>query len=80
MVSFQTKNLNLGKFWMALDWKLLISFMAIWNILETFGIFYDHLGTFCVHLVHFYRFGIMYQEKSGNPARTTSFFSFFQAV
>jgi hypothetical protein len=25
-------------------------------------------GTFCVHLLHFSDFGIMYQEKSGNPA------------
>jgi hypothetical protein len=24
-------------------------------------------GTFCVHLVHFSDFGIVYQEKSGNP-------------
>jgi hypothetical protein len=66
MVCFQTKNPNLGKFWRALDWKMLIYFMAIWNILMIFGIFYDHLehfvfiwyilcsfGTFCVHLVHF---------------------------
>jgi hypothetical protein len=34
--------------------------MAISNILQTFGIFYDHL-------VHFCGFGIMDQEKSGNP-------------
>jgi hypothetical protein len=34
--------------------------MAIYNIILTFG-------TFCVHLVHFYRFGVVYQEKSGNP-------------
>jgi hypothetical protein len=30
-------------------------FMTIWK--------------FCVHLVHFSCFGIMHQEKSGNPAR-----------
>jgi hypothetical protein len=42
MVYFQTKNPNLGKFLMALDWKMLIYFMAICNILQTFGIFYDH--------------------------------------
>jgi hypothetical protein len=24
------------------DWKMLIYFMAIWNILQTFVIFYDH--------------------------------------
>jgi hypothetical protein len=42
MVYFQTKNLNLGKSWRALAWKMLIYFMDIWNILLTFGIFYDH--------------------------------------
>jgi hypothetical protein len=48
--------------------------------LENFDIFYGHLEyfmdiwdilwpfvTFCVHLVHFSSFGIMHQEKSGNP-------------
>jgi hypothetical protein len=43
--------------------------MAIWNILPTFGIFYDHL----VHIVLIWYissvFGIMHQEKSGNPDR-----------
>jgi hypothetical protein len=34
--------------------------MAIWDILLPFG-------TFCVHLVHFSGFGILYQEKSGDP-------------
>jgi hypothetical protein len=67
MVSFQTKNTNLGKFWRALDWKMLIYLMAIWNISLTFGMFYDHL----VHFVFFWYivsgFGIRYQEKSGNP-------------
>jgi hypothetical protein len=37
----------LGKFWRALDRKMLIYFMPIWNILQTFG-------TFCVQLVHFF--------------------------
>jgi hypothetical protein len=46
MVSFQTKNFNLGKFWWALDWKMFIYFMAIWNILQTFWIFNDHLVHF----------------------------------
>jgi hypothetical protein len=41
-VCFLTKNPNLGKFWKAVDWKILIHFMTIWNILPTFGIFYDH--------------------------------------
>jgi hypothetical protein len=34
--------------------------MSIWKIYQRFGIFYDNL-------VHFSGFGIMYQEKSGNP-------------
>jgi hypothetical protein len=34
MVSFQIKNPNLGKFWRALDWKMLIYCMALWNILQ----------------------------------------------
>jgi hypothetical protein len=59
MVSFQTKNPNLGKFRRVLDWKMLIHimtiwkillhlgyFMTIWKILLTFGIFYEHLENF----------------------------------
>jgi hypothetical protein len=64
MVDFQTKNPNLGKFWRALDWKMLIYFMAIVNILGTFGIFYDHLAHFVIILyVHFSGFGIMYVPR-----------------
>jgi cellulose synthase/poly-beta-1,6-N-acetylglucosamine synthase-like glycosyltransferase len=39
-----------------LEWKMLIYFMAIWNILRTLLIFYYHFGTFSVHLVHYIRF------------------------
>jgi hypothetical protein len=46
MVYFQTKNPNLGKFLSALDWKVSIYFMAIWNIIQTFGKIYDHLAHF----------------------------------
>jgi hypothetical protein len=67
MVSFQTKNSDLGKFWTALGGKMLLEFMAIWNILWTFGIFYDHLEHFGFLWYIFYGFGIMYQEKYGNP-------------
>jgi hypothetical protein len=37
MVRLQTKNPNLGKFWGALDWKMLVYFMFIWNILQSSG-------------------------------------------
>jgi hypothetical protein len=62
MVYFQTKNLNLGKFWRALDGNMLV---YLWPF-GIFGTFYGHLvhfvfiwyilcsfGTFCVHLVYF---------------------------
>jgi hypothetical protein len=62
MVSFQTKAHNLGKFWRALDWKMLIYFMAVWNILPTSGIFYDHFVHFVFILVYFSGFGIMHQK------------------
>jgi hypothetical protein len=52
MVDSRTKNPDLGKFWRALDWTMLIYFMAIGNILQTFGIFYSHLGYFR-HLGYF---------------------------
>jgi hypothetical protein len=67
MVCFQTKNPNLGKFLMTLEWKMLKYFMAIWNIFGTFGIFCDHLVNFALIRYIFSGFGIMYQEKSGNP-------------
>jgi hypothetical protein len=66
MVCFQTKNPSLGKFWRALDWKMLIYFTAIWNILQAFGTFYDH----SVHFVFiWYIFGFWYHvpRKSGKP-------------
>jgi hypothetical protein len=55
---FKTKNPNLGKFWMALEWKMLVYFMGICNILRTY---YESFGFKLVY------FGILFQEKSGNP-------------
>jgi hypothetical protein len=43
MVYFQTKNPNMGKFWRALEWKMLVYFMTIWNNLWPFGIIYGRL-------------------------------------
>jgi hypothetical protein len=66
MVYFQTQNPNLGKFWSVLDVAIFYVhfeyFIDIWDILRPFG-------TFCGHWVLFHFFGIMYQEKSGNPPR-----------
>jgi hypothetical protein len=67
MVCFQTKNINLGRFWRALDWKMLI-YLPFLNIIRTFGIF---MTIYVVHFVfNISGFGIMYQVKSGIPACT----------
>jgi hypothetical protein len=65
LVCFQTKNSNLGKVWRALEWKVLLYFMVIWNILQSFGIFY---GNVVVIWYIFPRFGILCQEKSDKVA------------
>jgi hypothetical protein len=45
--------------------------MTIWSILQQLEIFYDHLEYFVVIWYIFPRFGILDQEKSGNPAVNT---------
>jgi hypothetical protein len=54
MVYFETKNPILGNFKRAFDWKMLIYFMANWNILctEIWDIL-SPFGTVCVHLEFF---------------------------
>jgi hypothetical protein len=72
MVYFQTKNPNLGKFWSALDRKILIYFMVICNISQTLETLYYRMVHFMFIWNIFSGFGIMYQEKSGNPGTPTS--------
>jgi hypothetical protein len=43
MVYDQTKNQNLGTLWRALECKILLYFLAIWNILRPLDIFYGRL-------------------------------------
>jgi hypothetical protein len=66
--NFQTKNPNLGKFWRVLQWRMLVYVMAIWSISPQFGRSCGHSIYFTVIWYVFSRFGILYQEKSGNPA------------
>jgi hypothetical protein len=68
MAYFQTKNPNLAKFWRVLQWKMLVNYMAIWSIVRLLGIFCGHLVYFMVIWYIFPRFGMLYQEKSGNTA------------
>jgi hypothetical protein len=42
--------------------------MAIWNILWTFVIFYEHFVLSVLIWYIFSGFGIMHKEKSGSPA------------
>jgi hypothetical protein len=58
---FPNQNPNLGKFWSCLDWKMLIYFMTVWNILQTFGICHGPLVHFVLIWYIFSGFGIMHQ-------------------
>jgi hypothetical protein len=69
MVYFHPKSNNLGKFWKALQWKMLVFFIAILSTLQPTGICYCHLVPFLVIWYTFSSFGMLYREKSGNPAR-----------
>jgi hypothetical protein len=70
MANFQTKNLNLGKFWRVLQWRMLAYSIAIWPFLRSFGIFCDHLVYFMViryifgYLVYFFLFGHVVAGKN----------------
>jgi hypothetical protein len=65
MVCFQISNL--GKLWRVYQGKILVYFMTILSILWPLEIFYGHLVYFVVVWYISPRFGILYQEKSGNP-------------
>jgi hypothetical protein len=71
MVHFQTQNPNVGKFWRALKWKMLVYFLAILNIFQPFGLsvvlwyIFSHLG-------------VLFHEKSGNPGTYAYSGNFFR--
>jgi hypothetical protein len=56
---FKPKNPNLGKFWRVLQWKMFGYVMAIWPILQSFGIFCCHLVYFMVIWYIFHIFGML---------------------
>jgi hypothetical protein len=59
MVFFQTKNHNLDKFWMVLQWKLSVYFMNSWSILRPFYIFRSYLVCFVAICYIFPGFGLL---------------------
>jgi hypothetical protein len=46
---------------------MLVYFMSFWSILRPLEILYGHLVNFVVIWYILPRFGMLYQEKSGNP-------------
>jgi hypothetical protein len=64
MVCFQTKKLNLGKLWRALEWKMPVYFMVIF-IVKMYILW--PFGNGVVIWYIFSRVGILCQEKSGSP-------------
>jgi hypothetical protein len=66
MVYLHAKNSNLGIFCKAFEWKMLVYSISIWYL---YGYFCNVLYVFWGHLVYIFPlFGMLYQEKSGNPA------------
>jgi hypothetical protein len=63
----QTKILIWATFGGPLNGKKFVYSLSIWNILRTFGIFYGHLVIYLQFANPPPRFGILCQEKSGNP-------------
>jgi hypothetical protein len=61
---FSSQKSKFGKFLEGLATK---DVMAIWYILQPYGIFYGHLVYLLVIWYIFYRFGMLWQEKSGYP-------------
>jgi hypothetical protein len=79
---FSNQKSKLCNFWRVLQWKMLVYYMeiwstyftAIWYTFWTFGLFYSRLVYFRdIRYISWYfgifcpRFGMLYQEKSGNP-------------
>jgi hypothetical protein len=64
---FQTKNQTLGKFWRVLQWKMLVYFIGTWSLLQSFCYILWTFGIVRGNLAYFSRFGILHQERSGNP-------------
>jgi hypothetical protein len=68
MAYFQTKYPNCGIFWEAFEWKILLYFMDIWYFESCLlNCTYCRLVYFVFIWYIFNNFGMLYQEKSGNP-------------
>jgi hypothetical protein len=59
-----------GKLWRALDWKMLLYCVTIWNILRSFGIIYGCWVEFAAIWCIFPRFGMFGPRKIWQPCTT----------
>jgi hypothetical protein len=64
---FSNQKSQFGENFQGLRLKNVDIFKAIWNVLQIYGIFYDLLVNFVFLWYTFSCFGIMHEEKSGNP-------------
>jgi hypothetical protein len=67
IVCFQTKNTNFDKMLRALECKMWLYVMTIWNSLRPFGTIYGLLVYFVVIWYIVYILVCLEQEESGNP-------------
>jgi hypothetical protein len=67
MLYFQTKYFILGKFWRALEWKILVYFIGHLKYFTGVKCILWPFGNVVVIWNIFPRFGMLCQEKSGNP-------------
>jgi hypothetical protein len=67
MVYFQSKSTDLGKFWRALEWKMLTKFLIIYDHLEHYAAIWYNLwqfGIVCGHLVYIFPFWYVWTKKN----------------
>jgi hypothetical protein len=55
-------GINFGRFWKALEWKMLVYFMVIWNTYKV-----RPFPVFCGHILSFSPTGMFYWEKIWQP-------------
>jgi hypothetical protein len=67
---FLNQTPYLGIFWRALKYKMLKYFMALWNMLRSFGICYGHFGKLVEIWYIFLRFGMCRDSSYGSWDRT----------
>jgi hypothetical protein len=67
MIYYHAKNTNLGLYWRALEWKVLV-YLWPFEYLTAMCYMLWLFGTFCGHVFCFFsNFGTTHREKSGNP-------------